>query len=401
MSVFGSPPQAGPRTAIVHDWLPVYGGAERVLEQMLQVLPAADLFSLIDFLAAHERTFLDGREVTTSFIQRLPFARKRYRHYLPLAPLAVEQFDLSAYDVVVSSSYVVAKGILTTADQLHISYVHSPVRYAWDLYFQYLTEGGYERGLRSGLARLVMHYLRLFDVACASRVDLFVANSAYVARRIWNTYRRRARVIHPPVDTDRFSLCTQKDSYYVTVSRLVPYKRVALIVDAFSRIPDRELLVIGEGPEFARIAERASPNVKMLGYQPHEAVQHYLQHARAFVYAAEEDFGIAPVEAQACGTPVLAFGRGGVRETVIDGTTGLFFGAQTTDALVQAVAALEASYARFDPNVIRHHAERFSPHRFRSAFSQLVSHAWQHFNRQQLRLAPPAHTALPVKAPIA
>ena len=310
------------RTAIVHDWLPVYAGAERVLEQMIEVRPEADLFSLIDFVPPEDRAFLRGKPVETSFLQRMPLARTQYRTYLPLAPLAIEQFDLTGYDLVVSSSYVVAKGVLTSARQLHVSYVHSPVRYAWDLYWQYLREGRMERGLRSVAARAVLHYLRLYDVATAPRVDVFVANSQNVARRIWKTYRRRAAVLYPPVDTDAFTLERDKDDYYVTVSRLVPYKKVALLVEAFRRMPGRRLIVIGDGPERAKIEALAGPNVEVWGQQPAEVVRRTVAHARAFVFAAEEDFGIAPVEAQACGTPVIAYGVGGARETVLDGETG-------------------------------------------------------------------------------
>lgn len=371
------------RAAVVHDWLPVYAGAERVLEQLLHVLPASDLYSLIDFVPDEQRGFLQGKPVATSFIQRLPLARRRYRQYLPLVPLAIEQFDLRGYDVVVSSSYVVAKGVLTTAQQLHISYVHSPIRYAWDLQFQYLEEGGYHRGIKSLLARLILHYMRIYDAACANRVDLFVANSRHVARRIWKTYRRPATVVHPPVDTDAFAFCAEKDDFYVTVSRLVPYKRVNLIVEAFNRMPDKALVVIGDGPAFKAIARQAGPNVRMMGYQSPEAVHEYLRHARAFVFAAEEDFGIAPVEAQACGTPVIAYGRGGVTETVLPDVTGLFFDRQTPEALGEAVQHFERVRDRFDAERIRLHAERFSVKRFRRAFSDVLDQAWDQFTRQE------------------
>ncbi|MFQ5570589.1 MAG: glycosyltransferase family 4 protein [Rhodothermales bacterium] len=367
------------RTAIIHDWLPVYAGAERVLEQMVNVFPEADLFSLIDFLPEEQRAFIKNKPVTTSFIQRMPFARRAYRTYLPFAPLAVEQFDLSAYDVVVSSSYVVAKGVLTSWRQLHISYVHSPIRYAWDLYWQYLREAGLERGLRSMMARLVLHYMRLFDVASANRVDAFVANSHHVARRIWKTYRRKATVIYPPVDTETYTLQTQKDDYYLTVSRLVPYKKVGLIVEAFTQMPDKKLVVIGDGPDFKKIRGKAGPNVDMLGHQPAGVLKQYLEHARAFVFAAEEDFGIAPVEAQACGTPVIAYGRGGIRETVIDGETGLFFLQQTTESLKEAVRAFDAGTYSFDPARVRRNAERFSKDQFRQRFAAFVEQTWERF----------------------
>lgn len=375
-----APPRiTAPRTAVVHDWLPVYAGAERVLEQMLKVLPTADLFTLVDFIPEEQRAFLGSRPVQTSFLQRLPFARRGYRYYLPLAPIAVEQFDLQDYDVVVSSSYVVAKGGLVRADQLHISYVHCPVRYAWDLHFQYLHQAKLTRGIRSALARLILHYIRLFDASSANRVDVYVANSKTVARRIWKTYRRQAHVIYPPVDTETFTPHFSKEDYFVTASRLVPYKRVDLIVEAFSNMPDKELFVIGDGPDLKRIKRLAGPNVTVLGYQPFEALRHYLQRARAFVYAAEEDFGIVAVEAQACGTPVIAYGRGGVTETVVPHETGVFFSEQTADSLTQAVHAFEALEDTLDLAAVRRNAERFSADRFQREFAALIEREYARF----------------------
>jgi glycosyltransferase involved in cell wall biosynthesis len=380
------PPDRGSLdVAFVHDWLPVYAGAERVLEQMLAVLPGANLYSLIDHLPPDQRDFLGGRHVNTSFIQNLPFSRTRYRYYLPFAPLAIEQFDLTGHDVVVSSSYVVAKGVLTQADQLHVSYVHSPVRYAWDLQFQYLKQGGVERGVRSAAARMILHYLRLFDAASASRVDVYVANSRNVARRIWKTYRRKPRVIYPPVDVDRFSYTETKEDYYVTISRLVPYKRIDLIVDAFSKMPDKELIVIGDGPEMDRLVAKGVPNVTLLGYQPFDAMRHYLERAKAFIFAAEEDFGIAPVEAQACGTPVIAYGKGGATETVIPGETGLFFHEQTEEALRDAVQRFELARPYLNGERMVSNAGRFSAERFREEFGSLIEEEYESFVNESWR----------------
>lgn len=373
-------PTGGPRTTVVHDWLPVYAGAERVLGAILDAVDAEDVHTLIETLPEDQRAFLGGRPVRTSFIQRLPFGRTRYRAYLPLAPLAVESFDLTAYDRVVSSSYVVAKGALTTADQLHVSYIHSPVRYAWDLHFEYLRAGGYDRGLKGGLARAILHYLRLYDASTAARPDVLVANSANVARRIWKTYRRPSTVVYPPVDVEGVQVDADHDGYYVTCSRLVPYKRVDLLVEAFRQMPSRELLVIGDGPEFERLRRMAPSNVRMLGRQPEEALRHYLRRARAFVFAAREDFGIAPVEAQAAGTPVVAFGRGGARETVVDGETGVFFDTQTPEAVCDAVERFEGR--TFEAGRVRAHAERFSAARFRAEFAALVEEAWATFERE-------------------
>ena len=367
------------RTGLVHDWLPVYAGAERVLEQMIRSFPESDLFSLIDFIPDDQRDFLQNKPVQTSFIQRLPFARSKYRYYLPLAPVAIEQFDLSDYDVIVSSSYAVAKGILTRSDQLHISYVHSPIRYAWDLHHDYLKQGGLRSGTRSVIARMILHYMRLFDATSANRVDVFVANSRNVARRIQKTYRRPAHVIYPPVDVTRFNLQPVKENFYLTMSRLVPYKRVDLIVKAFSDMPDKELIVIGDGPEHEKIRRLAGPNVTLLGYQPNDAVEYYMENARAFVFAAEEDFGIVPVEAQACGTPVIAYGRGGSQETIIPGRTGVFFPEQTVDHLKVAVEQFETIRRKMDAEQIRANAERFAPEVFRDAFTRLVHSEYTNF----------------------
>jgi len=267
--------------------------------------------------------------------------------------------------------------VLSGPDQFHASYVHSPVRYAWDLQHQYLNEAGLARGPKSAIARALLHYIRNWDARSANGVDRVAANSHFIARRIRKTYRREATVIYPPVDVDHLSLRTDKDAFYLTASRLVPYKRIDLIVDAFSRTPERRLVVIGDGPEMAKIRALAGPNVTLLGYQPFDVLHDHLQRARAFVFAAEEDFGISPVEAQACGTPVIAYGKGGVRESVrawpCAGATGLFYRAQTVDALVDALARFEAlPRGSFDPHACRANAECFGSARFRGELTRFV-----------------------------
>jgi UDP-N-acetylmuramyl pentapeptide phosphotransferase/UDP-N-acetylglucosamine-1-phosphate transferase/glycosyltransferase involved in cell wall biosynthesis len=370
----------GIRVAIVHDFLYTYGGAERVLEQMLHVFPDAALFSLFDFLPPDKRGFLQGRSVTSSFIQKLPFARRNHRHYLPLMPLAIEQLDVSAYDIVISSSYVAAKGVLTRPDQLHVCYCHSPVRFAWDLQHQYLQETGLTTGIKSVLARTVLHYIRNWDIRSANGVDVFLTNSDFVARRIEKFYRRRSTTLYPPVDVDSFTLELEKEDYYLTASRMVPYKRIDMIADAFTSMPDKRLIIVGEGPDLEKIKAKAGPNVKLVGHQPFDRLVDYMRHARAFVFAAEEDFGIVPVEAMACGTPVIAYGRGGVTESVIAGKTGVFFNEQTAESLCEAVMRLEREYASFDPAAIRAHAEKFNATRFREEFLKLVEDEWTTFN---------------------
>ncbi len=363
-----------PRVAIVHDWLVTYAGAERVLEQMIACFPQADIFSLVDFV--EDRKFLHGKRATTSFIQRLPFARKKYRAYLPLMPLAIEQLDLGAYDLVISSSHAVAKGVLTGPDQVHVSYVHSPIRYAWDLQHQYLQQSNLTHGVRSFMARLVLHYIRNWDSRTSNSVDHFVANSQFIARRIKKVYQREARVIFPPVDVQSFHVGEDKEDFYLTASRMVPYKKIDLIVEAFSRMPGKRLVVIGDGPEMKAIRAKAGPNVEILGYQPFAVLHDHMRRAKAFVFAAEEDFGIAPVEAQACGTPVIAFGKGGALETVRElgepHPTGIFFREQTVPAVVAAVRDFEHNARHFSALDCRRNAERFSIATFRERFMAFV-----------------------------
>ncbi len=368
------------KVAIVHEWLVTYAGSERVVEQVLALYPQAELFSLVNFLDDRLTHFIQHKSVHTSFIQQLPFSRRHFRQYLPLMPLAIEQLDVSDADVVISSSHAVAKGVLTRADQLHVSYVHTPIRYAWDLQQQYLAGSGLTQGLKGAIARLVLHYLRLWDLASANRVDCFVANSHYVARRVWKTYRRNATVIYPPVAVDRFQPDQPRDDFYFVLSRFVPYKRVDLIVAAFARL-GLPLIVMGDGADKDQIHRLATPNIQILPPQSETAVADYMARCKAFVYAAEEDFGIAAVEAQAAGAPVIAFGKGGATETVIPGKTGLFFEAQTVESLMGAVRDVESGAYRFDPTHARQNAEKFSTARFQQEFSRFIDHQWTYFQQ--------------------
>ncbi|KXU91121.1 glycosyl transferase [Paraburkholderia monticola] len=363
------------KVAIVHDWLVARGGAERVLAQIIECFPDADLFSIVDFL--EDRKALAGKPVTTSFIQRLPFARTRYRSYLPLMPLAIERFDLSSYDLIISSSCAVAKGVPVGPEQTHISYVHSLMRYAWDLQHQYLREANLLKGPKSWAARVMLHYLRGWDAQSANGVDRLIANSQAVARRMLKAYRRDAVVIPPPVDVNEFELRAEKDDFYLTVSRMVPHKRIDLIVETFNATPQRKLIVIGDGPQMASVRAKAGPNVTILGYQPFGVLKDYLARARAFVLAADEDFGIVPLEAQACGTPVIAFGKGGALETVVPvgdpHPTGVFFARQTVASMLDAIDRFERLSAYITPAACRANAERFSVLVFRRAFMAEVT----------------------------
>lgn len=360
------------RVAIVVDWLAALGGAERVLGGMLELYPQADLFAVADFL--DERDILGGRPVTTSFIQNLPFARRIVRNYLPLMPLAVEQWDFSGYDLVLSASHSVAKGVITGPDQVHVCYVHSPMRYAWDLQGKYLGT----KGAKGWPARWLLHRLRLWDQLSAQRPDVLVANSAFVARRIAKCWGRTAAVVHPPVGSGRLALSARSEDFYLAVNRLVSYKRVDLMLDAFATMPDRRLVVIGEGPEMKRLARKATGNVLLLGRQSDAVVQDHLARCRAFIVAAEEDFGIAPLEAQASGKPVIAFAKGRAVESLnLHGggrPTAVPFQAQTAEALAQAVRQFESGPS-IRPEDCRANAERFSPAAFRCSLEAMVQQA--------------------------
>ncbi|MEM8727850.1 MAG: glycosyltransferase family 4 protein [Chlamydiota bacterium] len=365
------------KVAVVHDWLVTLGGAEKVLESLLEIFPV-DLFTLVKNPENLIGTPFESMKIQTSFIQKLPGARKKYRLYLPLFPLAVEQFDLNDYDLVISSSHSVAKGVLTHAEQLHICYCHTPMRYAWDLYQQYLRASNLKSGLKGVVAKCFLHYLRLWDGYSSTRVNAYVANSQYVASRIKKLYQKKASVIHPPVNLDDFQLEEDKEDFYLTASRMVPYKRVDLIVEAFGRMPGRRLVVIGDGPEMEKIKGKATKNIEILGFQDDRVLRGYLQKAKGFIFAALEDFGILPVEAQACGTPVIAFGKGGASETVVDNRTGLLFSEQTATSLIRAIEIFEAKV--FDPKVVRMHAETFRKEVFKQKFQALVREKYEGFS---------------------
>ena len=318
------------RVAIIHDWIVTYAGAERVLEQMLLAYPEADVFSLVDFVDKDSRKWLLNKKVTTSFVQRLPLAKSKYRLYLPLMMIAVEQFDLSSYDVIISSSHAVAKGVLTGPNQLHICMCYSPIRYAWDLQHQYLAESNMVRGVKSFFARWILHKVRIWDSRTSNGVDEFIAISHFISKRIKKTYGRESVVIYPSVDTLKFlSRSVVKKDFYVTCSRMVPYKKIDLIVETFSKnFQGKQLVVIGDGPDYTKIKNLAGSNVRFLGRASFEVLLEHLATAKAFIFAAEEDFGIAPLEAQSCGTPVIALGKGGALETIIglesSSSTGVF-----------------------------------------------------------------------------
>lgn len=376
--------------ALVHEWLTpeATGGSELVVQEILQHINA-DLYALIDFESTNPESYLFKRPIGTTFLQHFPLARKGVQKYLPLLPVAIEQLDLREYDVILSSSHAVAKGVLASPQQLHICYCHTPMRYAWEMTFDYLNSSIAGKGLPGILTRQLLHRLRQWDAISANRVDYFIANSRHTAQRIWRCYRREAEVIYPPVNIDRFSVQPHKQDFYLTVSRLVSYKKVSLIVQAFNQL-GLPLVVIGSGPELPLIRKMAKSNVRVLGWQPAEVVQKYMAEAKAFVYAACEDFGMALVEAQACGTPVIAYGAGGALETVRDIQqhpdlgTGVFFAQQSTAALKEAVETFEASQPAFNPDKVRANAEKFAPKIFKERYLAYLDHCYQEFEARNL-----------------
>ncbi|QSJ15383.1 glycosyltransferase [Nostoc sp. UHCC 0702] len=365
--------------ALVHEWLTpkATGGSELVVREILNHVNA-DLYALIDFESSNPESYLYKRQIGTTFLQHFPFARNGVQKYLPFLPLAIEQLDLREYDVILSSSHAVAKGVLTRPEQLHICYCHSPMRYAWDLTFDYLHHSKLGSGAVGWATRYLLHSLRHWDVLSANRVDYFIANSQHIARRIWRCYRRCATVIYPPVNIEAFPFFPQKEDFYLTVSRLESYKQVSLIVKAFNQL-QRPLVIIGTGSEMKKIREIANSNIQILGWQPDDVVKKYMARAKAFVYAACEDFGIALVEAQACGTPVIAYGAGGALETVRDINscgdtgTGIFFRMQTEAALVEAVEKFEKYENLFNPEYLRSHSAQFSPQIFAGRYLEFLN----------------------------
>ncbi|MCC6805863.1 MAG: glycosyltransferase [Deltaproteobacteria bacterium] len=381
-------PLSSLKVALVHDWLVTYRGGEKVLEGLCRLFPSAPIHTLLHEKGSQPLS-IERHTIIESPLAKIPGARKRHRLLLPLYPWAIEQFDLSAYDLVVSTSHAVAKGVITRADAVHVCYVHTPMRYVWELTGDYMR--GMSRPVRAAVS-IVAPLLRLWDESSERRVDHFVANSRTVARRIHKRYRRDAHVIYPPVDVDRFAPAAvtplDKDAPYLVVSALVPYKRIDLVIDAF-KTGSRKLVIIGDGPERERLEREAGPNVRFLGYQTSAQLAEHYRNAQALLFPGEEDFGITPVEAMAAGRPVIAFARGGATESVVPlghvkgegkAPTGVWFDAQTTPALLQAIERFEASREKFLPASISEHARRFHGERFLGEMKSLLEGVWQSFS---------------------
>ncbi len=377
------------RVAIVHDWLYVMGGAELVLKEILDCYPQADVFTLFDVLNERDRARIGLKETKTSFLQKLPFAKKHHRLFLPIMPMAIEQFDLSDYDLVISSSYAVAKGVITGPNQVHVSYVHSPMRYAWDLQHSYLAQSGY-RGITGFIVRYLLHRLRIWDSRTANGVDVMIANSNFIARRIRKVYGRASTVIYPPVTLSLRTADTERGDYFLAASRLVSYKNIEQIVRAFALMPEQKLVVAGDGPEAVHLKKIATPNVSFTGFISTPDLRRLMAQARAFVFAAEEDFGIITVEAQSEGTPVLALGRGGSLEIVAEGRTGLFFNEPQPEAIATTVRDFIAAEQQFSASECRAQAAKFGCARFRNELQAVVKKA------MMLASAPAPH-ATPAK----
>lgn len=366
------------KKALISDWYYVNGGAEKVIHSINSIWEDFDNFALIDFLNDEDRAYiLNGKKAKTSFIQKLPTAKQNHRKFLQLFPIAIEQFDLTDYELIISSSSAVAKGVRTHKNQLHICYCHSPMRYAWDLEDQYLKDSGLDKGLKGFYAKYVLNKIREWDVTNSENVDYFIANSNHIAQRIKKIYNRESTVIYPPVDIDFFTLEEQKKDYYFTASRLVSYKKTQLIVEAFNELPHLKLIVAGNGPEFEKLQKIAKSNIEFVGFVDISILKDYMQKAKAFVFAAEEDFGIIPVEAQACGTPVIAFGKGGTLETVVENKTGIFFQEQSAKSIKEAIILFEK--IKFDPKIIREQALKFSKQRFEDEIKDFVEEKFKVF----------------------
>jgi len=368
------------KVALVHDWLTGMRGGEKCLEILCELYPEADLYTLL-YVKNQLSPVIEGMNIKTSFIQRLPMASRYYRYYLPLFPTAVEQLDLKGYDLVVSTSHCVAKGVLSMPDALHICYCFTPMRYVWDMHFEYFEK--HQTGFQKVSVPFVSNYLRTWDVTSSHRVDFFVAISRHVQKRIRKFYGRESTVIYPPVDCDFFHPLPDPGpggDYFLMVTAFAPYKRVDLVIRAFNRL-GRPLLIVGDGQEKGRLKRLAMKNIQFLGWRSNEEVRDYYRGCKAFIFPGEEDFGIAPVEAQACGKPVIAYGKGGILESVVpfprQNFTGVFFDRPTPESLIEAIGLFERNQDQFDGRRARDHALRFEKKRFRDQIRSFIDERYE------------------------
>ena len=358
------------KVAIVHDWLCVDGGAEVVLKYLLRIFPQASIYTMIDTLPKQNRDFLEGHEIHTSVLQKYGFCKKRYKYFMPFMPYLIEQFDLSEYDLVISSSHFVAKGVITSPEQLQVSYIYSPIRYAWDLYYEYNKIGALGRGIKNQFMKIWLHKMRIWDFTSAYRPDYLIADSGFIQKRIKKSWRRESTVIYPPVELDSTVYCEEKEDYYVTLSRLVEYKRIDIIVEAFNKMPDKKLLIIGDGRLKSKLQSIANSNIVFKGYLPRDEAMNIVSKAKAFIFMPKEDFGIVPIEAQSCGTPVIAYGKGGAKETVLEDKTGIFVKEQTSKSLQEAILKFEN--LELSSKDCKKFVQKFSPKNFENSIIDFI-----------------------------
>jgi len=364
------------KIALSHYWLTGMRGGEKVVESICNIFPNIDIFTLV-YNKEKISDIINNHKIITSFIQKLPFSETKYRNYLPFMPIAIEQFNLSNYDIVISSESGIAKGIITNPETCHICYVHTPMRYLWNMYFDYL-ENEVRGFFKRNFIRLYFNYLRMWDYYTASRVNYFACNSKNVKKRILKYYNREAEVIYPPVDVENFKFESNKQNYYLIVSQLVSYKRIDIAVKAFNEI-NKELVIIGEGPELKNLKKISKSNIKFLGWKSNGELKDYYANAKAFIFPGEEDFGITPVESQASGTPVIGFGKGGLLETVINEKTGLFFKKQDARDLIEIIDKFEHNKPKFDSEFIRENSLKFSKKNFEKNFKDFVEKKYQEY----------------------
>ena len=358
------------KVAIVHDWLCVDGGAEVVLKRLLHIFPQADIYTMVDTLPYENRYFLEDHDIYTSVLQKYKFSKKRYKYFMPLMPYLVEQFDLSEYDLVISSSHFVAKGVIASPEQLHIAYIYSPIRYAWDLYYEYNKIGALGSGFKNLFIKIWLHKMRIWDFASAYRPDYLIADSKFIQKRIQKVWRRDSVVVYPPVELNSTVYCDKKEDYYVTLSRLVEYKRIDIIIEAFNQMPKKKLIIIGDGRLKEKLQLQANENIIFTGYLPRIEAMNMVSKAKAFLFMSKEDFGIVSIEAQACGTPVIAYGKGGAKETVFENKTGLFVQEQTKESLKEAILKFEN--LRILPKDCKEFAQKFSTLKFEDSMKDFI-----------------------------
>ena len=355
------------KVAIVHFVLLYMSGAEKVLQALSDIYPDADIFTHV-YDPTNISSDLKKHKIQTTFINKLPFAKKLYKYYLPLMPYALEELDLLDYDLIISCESGPTKGIVPNPDALHVCYCHSPMRYVWDMYHEYARR-------RHPMLRFIqayfIHKLKIWDSSSANRVDLFIANSSFVSKRIKSFYRRPAAVLSPPVDTHQFEIVSGEGDYYLWLGRFVHYKRADIAVEAFNN-SNKKLIMIGEGEEFEHLKSKANGNIQMLGFQPFEVMKEKLEHCKALIFPGIEDAGIVPVEAMAAGKPVIAYNKGGLQDTMIDGKTGILFDDQSPGGLQHAIDKFEASSEDFDPKFIKKHGDQYSSEGFKQGFVQLI-----------------------------